>query len=64
MNQRAHFLFVRPDYFSGRPKPCMGGWGRLAMVVDPRKTEVLERQVAKLLHRLVDLDLPAPDLFQ
>lgn len=28
-------LFVRPDYFSARPKPCMGGWGRLAMVVDP-----------------------------
>jgi pyrroloquinoline quinone biosynthesis protein E len=28
-------LFVRPDYYSGRPKPCMGGWGRLAMVVDP-----------------------------
>ncbi|MCA9504594.1 MAG: pyrroloquinoline quinone biosynthesis protein PqqE [Spirochaetaceae bacterium] len=28
-------LFVRPDYFTDRPKPCMGGWGRLAMVVDP-----------------------------
>jgi pyrroloquinoline quinone biosynthesis protein E len=28
-------LFVLPDYFSDRPKPCMGGWGRLAMVVDP-----------------------------
>ena len=28
-------LFVRPDYFSERPKPCMGGWGRLAMVIDP-----------------------------
>ncbi|MEZ4334624.1 MAG: pyrroloquinoline quinone biosynthesis protein PqqE [Myxococcota bacterium] len=28
-------LFVRPDYHAGRPKPCMGGWGRLAMVVDP-----------------------------
>ncbi len=28
-------LFVLPDYFSNRPKPCMGGWGRLAMVVDP-----------------------------
>ena len=28
-------LFVRPDYYSGRPKPCMGGWGRLALVVDP-----------------------------
>ena len=28
-------LFVLPDYYAGRPKPCMGGWGRLAMVVDP-----------------------------
>lgn len=28
-------LFVRPDYYSGRPKPCMGGWGRLALVIDP-----------------------------
>lgn len=28
-------LFVRPDYYAGRPKPCMGGWGRLAMVIDP-----------------------------
>lgn len=24
-----------PDYFWDRPKPCMGGWGRLAFVVDP-----------------------------
>lgn len=30
-----NMLFVLPDYFSDRPKPCMGGWGRLAMVVDP-----------------------------
>ena len=28
-------LFVLPDYFSDRPKPCMGGWGQLAMVVAP-----------------------------
>jgi PqqA peptide cyclase len=28
-------LYVLPDYFSGRPKPCMGGWGRLAVVVNP-----------------------------
>jgi pyrroloquinoline quinone biosynthesis protein E len=28
-------LFVLPDYYSDRPKPCMGGWGRLAIVVDP-----------------------------
>jgi pyrroloquinoline quinone biosynthesis protein E len=28
-------LFVLPDYFADRPKPCMGGWGRLALIVDP-----------------------------
>ncbi|MCP4905269.1 MAG: pyrroloquinoline quinone biosynthesis protein PqqE [bacterium] len=28
-------LFVLPDYFADRPKPCMGGWGKLAMVVNP-----------------------------
>jgi pyrroloquinoline quinone biosynthesis protein E len=35
LGSRLRMLFVRPDYFSDRPKPCMGGWGRLAMVVDP-----------------------------
>jgi pyrroloquinoline quinone biosynthesis protein E len=28
-------LFVLPDYFADRPKPCMGGWGRLALIVNP-----------------------------
>jgi len=28
-------LFVLPDYHRGRPKPCMGGWGRRAIVVAP-----------------------------
>ncbi|MAG32875.1 MAG: pyrroloquinoline quinone biosynthesis protein PqqE [Deltaproteobacteria bacterium] len=28
-------LFVRPDYYTDRPKPCMSGWGRLALVIDP-----------------------------
>jgi pyrroloquinoline quinone biosynthesis protein E len=28
-------LFVLPDYFAGRPKPCMGGWGRRTIVVAP-----------------------------
>jgi pyrroloquinoline quinone biosynthesis protein E len=34
-SNRPTLLFVLPDYHSERPKPCMGGWGRLAMVVDP-----------------------------
>lgn len=34
-SKRPTLLFVLPDYHSERPKPCMGGWGRLAIVVDP-----------------------------
>jgi pyrroloquinoline quinone biosynthesis protein E len=32
---RPEIVFVLPDYYAGRPKPCMGGWGRLALVVTP-----------------------------
>jgi pyrroloquinoline quinone biosynthesis protein E len=28
-------LFVAPDYFSDRPKPCMNGWGRRYIAVNP-----------------------------
>ncbi len=28
-------LYVLPDYFSDRPKPCMGGWGSKNVVVAP-----------------------------
>ena len=28
-------LFVLPDYFAERPKPCMGGWGRRILVIAP-----------------------------
>jgi len=32
---RLEIVFVLPDHFSGRPKPCMGGWGARTIVVDP-----------------------------
>jgi pyrroloquinoline quinone biosynthesis protein E len=32
---RPEILFVLPDYFRARPKPCMGGWGRSHLVVTP-----------------------------
>jgi PqqA peptide cyclase len=38
-------LWVLPDYFEELPKPCMGGWGRTAMVVAPNG-EVLPCQAA------------------
>lgn len=28
-------LLVLPDYYEEFPKPCMGGWGRLHLTVDP-----------------------------
>jgi pyrroloquinoline quinone biosynthesis protein E len=28
-------LFVTPDYYSDRPKPCMNGWGRQFLTVNP-----------------------------
>jgi PqqA peptide cyclase len=28
-------LFVTPDYYSERPKPCMNGWGRRYITVNP-----------------------------
>jgi pyrroloquinoline quinone biosynthesis protein E len=27
--------FVLPDYYAKYPKPCMGGWGRNMMLIDP-----------------------------
>jgi PqqA peptide cyclase len=32
---RMHILFVMPDYYTDRPKPCMDGWGRRFLTVNP-----------------------------
>jgi pyrroloquinoline quinone biosynthesis protein E len=32
---RMEILFVTPDYYSERPKPCMNGWGRRFLTVNP-----------------------------
>lgn len=32
---RPELLWVLPDYFADRPKPCMGGWGERLAVVAP-----------------------------
>ncbi len=32
---RPEIVFVLPDYFSKRPKPCMGGWAQRTLVVAP-----------------------------
>jgi len=33
---RMELLFVVPDYFSDRPKPCMHGWGMRMLTINPR----------------------------
>jgi len=32
---RPEILFVLPDWWSDRPKPCMGGWARKTIVIAP-----------------------------
>ncbi len=33
--ERPELLYVLPDYYADRPKPCMGGWGQRLAVVAP-----------------------------
>jgi PqqA peptide cyclase len=33
---RLRVEYVVPDYYAKFPKPCMGGWGRKAMLITPR----------------------------
>ena len=35
---RMKIYFVVPDYFEGKPKPCMNGWGRIFLSVAPDGT--------------------------
>jgi len=35
LSGKMEILFVTPDYFSERPKPCMNGWGRRFLTVNP-----------------------------
>ena len=35
---RIRLFYVVPDYFEGRPKPCMAGWGAVFMAVVPDGT--------------------------
>jgi pyrroloquinoline quinone biosynthesis protein E len=35
LSGKLEILFVAPDYYSDRPKPCMNGWGRQFLTVNP-----------------------------
>jgi len=44
-------LWVLPDFYEQLPKPCMGGWGRTAMVIAPNG-EVMPCQAASTIDGL------------
>ena len=48
---RMRILFVTPDYYSDRPKPCMNGWGSRYLTVNP-VGEVLPCPTAKEIKEL------------
>src|SRR5262245_3240787 len=45
---KMEILWVLPDYYEEYPKPCMGGWGRDAMVIAPNG-DVLPCQAASTI---------------
>jgi len=46
--ERLRILFVVPDYFEGRPKRCMNGWGSTMLCIAPDGT-ALPCQAARVL---------------
>ncbi len=48
LGERLRILFVVPDYFEGRPKRCMNGWGSTILCINPEGT-ALPCQAAKML---------------
>ncbi len=48
---KMEILYVLPDYFSARPKPCMHGWGRRYLTINP-VGDVLPCQTASLIPHL------------
>lgn len=43
-------VFVLPDHHADRPKPCMGGWGRRSIVVNPAGLVLPCHAAAELPH--------------
>lgn len=48
---RMEIVYVPPDYFSDRPKPCLHGWGARGMCIDPTG-DVLPCQAARAISGL------------
>ena len=58
---RVDVLWVLPDLYEELPKPCMGGWGRTAMVVGP-DGDVLPCQAASTIPGLAFANVRDHDL--
>jgi PqqA peptide cyclase len=58
---RVDILWVLPDLYEDLPKPCMGGWGRTAMVVSPNG-DVLPCQAASTIPGLAFANVREHDL--
>lgn len=46
--ERMRILYVIPDYYAERPKPCMNGWGKVFLTIAPDGT-ALPCQAARML---------------
>jgi pyrroloquinoline quinone biosynthesis protein E len=55
---RLRIDFVLPDYYAKYPKPCMNGWGRQQMVIDPAG-RVLPCHAASVIPGLELFQVPA-----
>jgi PqqA peptide cyclase len=49
---KLEIAYVKPDYFAGRPKACMGGWARSYMLIAPNG-EVLPCHAARVIPNVV-----------
>lgn len=58
---RVDVLWVLPDLYEDLPKPCMGGWGRTAIVVSPNG-DVLPCQAASTIPGLAFANVREHDL--
>lgn len=61
LGAKMQVIYVLPDYYEKRPKPCLRGWGAQAMTVNPRG-DVLPCQAANSIPGLVFDNVRSRDL--
>jgi pyrroloquinoline quinone biosynthesis protein E len=55
LGERMRIFFVIPDYYGGRPKGCMNGWGSIYLTIAPDGTAI-PCQEARVI---ADIDFPS-----